>query len=53
MQAELKRLGYTGYFHVEVQNALCELFLVNRSAELTTLTAGSLEHLRKQGASMA
>ena len=31
---ELKRLGYTGYFHLEVQNSLCELFLVNGSAEL-------------------
>ena len=30
VQAELKRVGYTGYFHLEVQNALCELFLVNR-----------------------
>ena len=48
VQAELKRLGYTGYFHLEVQNALCELFLVNRSAELATLTAESLEYLRKQ-----
>ncbi len=48
VQVELKRLGYTGYFHLEVQNALCELFLVNRSAELVTLTAGSLEHLRSQ-----
>lgn len=48
VQAELKRLGYTGYFHLEVQNALCELFLVSRSAELATLTAGSLEHLRNQ-----
>jgi integrase len=48
VQAELKRLGYTGNFHLEVQNALCELFLVNRSAELATLTAESLEHLRSQ-----
>lgn len=48
VQTELKRLGYTGYFHLEVQNALCELFLVNRSAELATLTTGSLESLRNQ-----
>ena len=48
VQAELKRVGYTGYFHLEVQNALCELFLVNRSAELTSLTIGSLEQLRNQ-----
>ena len=48
VQAELKRLGYTGYFHLEVQNALCELFLVHRSAELTALTSGSLEQLRRQ-----
>ena len=48
VQAELKRLGYTGYFHLEVRNALCELFLVNRSAELATLTAASLEDLRTQ-----
>jgi hypothetical protein len=47
-QAERKRLGYTGYFHLEVRNVLCELFLVNRSAELATLTAASLEDLRTQ-----
>lgn len=48
VQAELKRLGYTGYFHVEVQNALCELFLVQGTAELAKLTAASLEDLRRQ-----
>ncbi len=48
VQAELKRLGYTGYFHSEVRNALCELFLVNQSAELETLTSESLEKLRAQ-----
>ncbi len=48
VHAELKCLGYTGYFHLEVQNALCELFLVNGSAELTALTTRSLEHLRNQ-----
>jgi len=48
VHAELKRLGYTGYFHLEVRNALCELFLVNRSAELETLTSESLEKLRAQ-----
>ncbi len=26
VETELKRLGYTGYFHLEVRNALCELF---------------------------
>jgi hypothetical protein len=48
VHAQLKRLGYTGYFHPEVRNALCELFLVNQSAELETLTSGSLESLRAQ-----
>jgi integrase len=48
VQAELKRLGYTGYFHSEVRNALCELFLVNQSTELETLTSESLEKLRAQ-----
>jgi len=48
VHAELKRLGYTGYFHPEVRNVLCELFLVNQSAELDTLTSESLEKLRAQ-----
>jgi integrase len=48
VHAELKRLGYTGYFHREVRNALCEIFLVNQNAELETLTSESLESLRAQ-----
>jgi len=48
VHTELKRLGYTGYFHPEVRNALCELFLVNHSADLETLTTESLEAMRAQ-----
>jgi len=48
VQAELKRLGYTGYFHSEVRNALCELFLVNQSAELETLTSESLRSCERR-----
>lgn len=48
VHTELKRLGYTGYFHSEVRNALCELFLVNQSTDLETLTAKALEGLRTQ-----
>jgi hypothetical protein len=46
VHAELKRLGYTGYFHPEVRNALCELFLSNRTPDVRNLTAISLEDLR-------
>jgi hypothetical protein len=48
VQTELKRLGYTGYFHLEVRNALCELFLVHGTADVANLTAQSLEGLRCQ-----
>ena len=30
---ELRRLGYTGYFHKEVRFTLCELFLVSRNPD--------------------
>jgi hypothetical protein len=46
---ELKRLGYTGYFHPEVRNALCELFLLQQAPQLDSSTAASLEFLRTQG----
>jgi integrase len=43
---ELKRLGYAGYFHPEVRNALCELFLLHHHSDVRRLDANALEHLR-------
>ena len=48
IQAELKRLGYTGYFHPEVRNALCELFLAGGTPELGFMSLESLRRLRTQ-----
>lgn len=43
---ELKRMGYSGYFHQEVRFTLCELFLANRTPFARSLTADCLEALR-------
>jgi len=48
IQGELKRLGYTGYFHPEVRNALCEIFLQRGDARVESFTAASLGILRAQ-----
>lgn len=43
---ELKRMGYSGYFHHEVRFTLCELFLANRTPYARNLTPDCLEELR-------
>ncbi len=43
---ELKRMGYSGYFHHEVRFTLCELFLSHRTPYARSLTADCLEELR-------
>jgi integrase len=50
---ELKRLGYTGYFHAEVRNALCELFLVHQCPDHKALSPESLHDLRRQNCARA
>lgn len=45
---ELKRMGYSGYFHREVRFALCELLLTNRNPYARSLTADCLEELRRR-----
>src|SRR6266700_1821938 len=53
IQTELTRLGYTGYFHPEVRNALCELFLANHSPDPRELSQESLNGLRAQDCAYA
>jgi hypothetical protein len=43
---ELKRMGYSGYFHGEVRFTLCELFLFHKNPYAGSLTADCLEKLR-------
>lgn len=43
---ELKRIGYSGYFHQEVRFTLCELFLSHRNPYARSLTVDCLEELR-------
>lgn len=43
---ELKKLGYSGYFHRQFRFTLCELFLANRTPHARNLGANCLEELR-------
>ena len=43
---ELKRIGYSGYFHHEIRFTLCELFLYHRTPYARSLTADCLQGLR-------